>query len=73
MSQATIDKLRSLLMDHHYNRWNKILKIKGMSTRIHETDMMIQRYSTSCFASDKNKNQYESDLIAIKLLIARNK
>ena len=73
MSIEMVDKLRSMLMAHHNNRWQKIMKIKKQLTRINETELMISRYQKVCFTEDKSKNQYESDMIAIKMLITRNK
>lgn len=73
MKENVVDKLRSMLMAHHNNRWQKIMKIKKSISKINETEMMIARYQVNCFTDDKSKNQYESDFIAIKILIVRNK
>jgi len=73
METEHIDKLRAMLMAHHTNRWQKIMKIKKLQTRIRETELMAARYHTSCFTAEKSKNQYEIDLIAIKIVISRNK
>ena len=73
MKAETVDKLRDMLMAHHNNRWHKIMKIKKSNTKITETELMINRYSKSCFSEEKSKCQYESDLCAIKILIEKNK
>ena len=56
MKPEQVDKLKSLLMAHHTNRWQKIMKIKKIAIRIHETELMIARYQTSCFTEEKKKN-----------------
>lgn len=56
MKQEAIDKLREMLMAHHTNRWNKIMKIRKPMTRISETELMIARYLKSCFAQEKVNN-----------------
>ena len=58
-----------MLMDHHNNRWQIIMARKNVETRIDETKKLIDLYKISCFSTVKQINQYENDLVRIKLLI----
>ena len=62
-----------MLWGHHKNRVKKLLNLKSLDQKIHEAELMIARYQKSCFVEARDKSQYESDLIAIKLLISKNR
>ena len=73
MNEATLDKLKSMLISHHRDRLSKIKKIKKMVNRIMETEMLITRYHLSCWKKAPELSQFDLDLIQIKALVAKKK
>lgn len=67
------EKLQSMLMDHHKNRLVKIMGLKDIRRRLKEVQNLVAKYQEKCFTEDKEANQFESDLIAIKVIIHKNK
>ena len=53
----------------------RLLELRSLEQQISEAELMIARYQANCFSRYhyKEKSQYESDLIAIRILISKNK
>lgn len=71
--EEEVDTLREMLMGHHENRLETIRLSKSVLERIQHTERLVARYQTKCFTEVARENQYELDLVAIKILIRKNK